>query len=358
MKSSLYDAVPSDFPVRIDIGKRPLKYELRCDVAERAIVSVYAAFFLVGGVLFAFVMGLLGALLFVQGDPAIWVGAGAAAVYVLIVGGWWLWPMIHDVYRIVKVSLSETQVDVKVHDLLWRDSWSLPIKDFEGVAILNLGTKSVGFHKAPVASVVLKHRAPKRSVPFIIDEAKRLGKGTVTRNANHLGLPALEGIGDGSGEAAYPPGTILVNGPRGLRVRLLFLGFLLFTLGCGAASAYQYLYTTVDPVWPIMFALFLPVCIAIYVYAARYVTRMTREDRSVWVQTAAWWFATHKIDPARIAGIGYSEGYMWTPKQSVHTPYMTMRVDGYRLPFMIDMQAKYVNENLLRSLNNGRRAKR
>jgi hypothetical protein len=38
-------------------------------------------------------------------------------------------------------------------------------------------------------------------------------------------------------------------------------------------------------------------------------------------------------------------------RQAVHTPYMKMRVEGYRWPFVIDMQSNFVGEGRLRGFD-------
>ena len=63
-----------------------------------------------------------------------------AVAYVIGFGSWWFWPQVNGTFHTVDVTITDTKVDVSTRDLVSRDRWSTPIAEFEGVALLNLGT--------------------------------------------------------------------------------------------------------------------------------------------------------------------------------------------------------------------------
>jgi hypothetical protein len=268
---SLFDGVPSEFPLNIDLTKRPVSYILRANPGDRNVVIILSIFWLVFGALGIFfgIRSYPDAIPILKNHIDLAAG-GLAAIYVIVAGGWWFWPQINEGFYIAEVSISDSQVDVTTHDLVRRESWSYKLADFEGVALLNLGTRDVGERKFPIASVVLKHPDPARSVPVAINAAEKIGAKTVARKAQQLNLPVLEGVGDGSGEAAYPAGTVIVNRFQALKVRAVYWALAAITVGSGLASLYQLSTGSLDSVWPMIFVVFLPFAIAMHIYATCY----------------------------------------------------------------------------------------
>lgn len=356
---SLFDGVPTDFPLDIDLAKRPVSYRLRVDTIERVYVTVMFVVWLVfGGIglplLMMWLTAELGLSLATIRISAIVVGIG----YVLGFGIWWFWSRINASFHTANIRISDGQVEVATRDLIRRNSWSMPIAEFEGVALLNLGTRMVNNDKIPVASVVLKHPDPARSVPVAINAAERIGKKTVARKAAQLGLPVLAGVGDDTGEAAYPPGTVFVNRYQSLKVRLVYWGFAAVGAMFIGGSLYQWHTGAIDPVWPALAVVFVIVVAAMHVYMMRYVVHLSLHDGQVWMRTAALVSPTHRIAPEQITELGHSQGRFQTSRHSIHTPWIKMRIDGYFLPFIVDMQADYVDERKLQQIRKGLRIKK
>ena len=209
-----------------------------------------------------------------------------------------------------------------------------------------------------MASVVLKHPDPARSVPIAINAAERIGKKTVVRKAAQLGLAALEGVGDESGEAAYPPGTIIVNRFQSFKVRALYWLFAAVTALFVAITVYQLFTGAVEPVWPILAAIFVIITAAMHVYMMRYVVDLGMHDGMVWLRSAALISRTHRVAPDQIFELGHSESHYRVGRQITHTPWIRMRVHGYFLPFIIDMQSDYVDEKKLQQMRTGLRIHR
>lgn len=353
---SLFDGIPADFPLDIDLTRRPVSYSLRIDTADRIVVTILSVFWLIFGsvgvpVLVWEFAGLVGLPAGFDNVAALVV----AVVYLIGFGGWWFWPQINGAFHTVNVTIPDRQVDVATRKLTGSESWSLPIADFKGVALLNLGTHTVGEQKLPIASVVLKHPDPARSVPVAINAAARIGQKTVVRKAAQLGLSVLEGVGDESGETAYPPGTIIVNRYQALKVRALYWLFVAVAAVFVAGTIYQMAVGAADPVWPILAAVFVAVALAMHVYMMRYVVDLGMHDGQVWLRSAALVFRIHRVVLDQIYELGHSEGRRDIGRHSTHTPWIKMRIHGYFLPFIIDMQSDYVDEKKLQQMRAGLR---
>ena len=344
---TLYRSIPSDFPLHIDLSKRPLKYRLCRDFESKVLTCGLSAFLLIGGAVAVGAFGILAGLYFFGRESMYWAGVGAALIYVIAAGRWWLLPYVSEVFRHVEVEISETHVDVNIHGLLRRHSWSLPIKGFKGVSMLVQNLQGVGLHKVLIGSVVLDHPDPEKSVPFIIDELSQIEKSTIQTCAANLGVPVLVDAGERLAESAYTSNTILMNESRGSRLRLLLIGSLFCTLGFASVSISQFLKGTLDQSWVILFGIMLSLSIVIHVYATRYAIRIVLRDGLLWIETAAWLFATHRIRPARIENLNLRLKVFPIPSHFVDAPWVSMQVEGYRLPFLIDLQAEYWNHSLL-----------
>ncbi|MGE3987082.1 hypothetical protein [Pseudorhodoplanes sp.] len=351
---SVFDDVPEPFPFEADVSKRPVSVVLRGDPADRYIVGFLGLFWLAFGSVVTVAASLLA--LASMGLQAYGLPATAIAVacYVAAVV-WYLWPEFNAGFRTVTVDISDERVDVKERDLIRKTAWSHPLSGFEGVAQINMGTRLVGETKIPLLSVVLKHPDPARSVPLAIGEPGKIGRRTVVRKAKQLGLPAIEGIGDETGAAAYPPDTIVVNRWQALKVRLLYWGFVGATLLFAGGTLWQHLYTTIDPAWPILAVIGVGVSVAMHVYVRKYVIGMKERDGEIAVCTASLLFRWHRFPRSRVRSLDYRAGRMTTPRHSVNAPWVTMRVEGCRFAFMIDMQSDFVDMRKLSALGLARK---
>ncbi len=89
-----------------------------------------------------------------------------------------------------------------------------------------------------------------------------------------------------------------------------------------------------------------------HIFARCYVTAMHGDATTVTIKTAALLTPAQRHARTSILAVGYREGRS-TPGmlQSVHAPWVKVRVSGYRLPFIVDMQSDYVDEAALQGLS-------
>ncbi len=346
---SVFDGVPDPLPFDADISQRPATFVLRPERSDRYIIGFIALFWLLfGPVLTALVVASL-ALAFGLLDylrPVLI----ASAVIAFVVYIWWWWAEFIATFRVVNVTISDDSVDVHERDLVRNRTWSHLLTDYEGVGIVNLGTRLIGFSKTPLASVMLKHPDPARSVPLAIDRANRIGRPAVNQKARQLGVPALAGISGVKGKESYPADAIVVNRRQALKMRLIQAGAVLALLFFAGSAIRQYGVAEPDPVWAIIAMIFVAVLIAIQMYARQYVFEMRQQDAEIALRTGAILFPWRRFPRQRIRALDHKEGRMSTYKHTVHTPYVKMRVEGYTFPFVIDMQSDFVDEGRLRGL--------
>jgi hypothetical protein len=254
--------------------------------------------------------------------------------------------------RVIEVAIQETRVEVRERDLVRSVSWSQELAAFEGVMLLGIGTHLIGNKKIPLASVVLKHAEDARSVPLFIDAAQHVGRMTVERVAKELGLPALTGATPLGQSAPLPENTIVFNRTQALKVRLLMW----FFVAIGAASLSWALYesasATPDPTAYVLAPLLGLFALGVYLYSARYVTAMHVDGEAVIVRTAAFGSPRHRISLDRLGRRRFHEGRSdIIYRQRVHAPWITLHVEGYRVPFVIDIQADFVDRKKLERLS-------
>lgn len=91
------------------------------------------------------------------------------------------------------------------------------------------------------------------------------------------------------------------------------------------------------------------------VFASRYAVRLTREGDRVDIRTMTpWGTRRHRLAVADFRGGAYFHGRQRNPRgPSVDAPWITLRVAGRRLPFIVDLQAETVNKGALGALARG-----
>jgi hypothetical protein len=346
---SVFDGVPDPNPFDADIETRPATFVLRPERSDRYIIGFIALFWLVfgpvlAGLVVASLLLLLGLTDYLR--PVLIV----SAVMAFIVYVWWWWAEFVATFRVVQVTISDTGVDVHERDLIRNRTWSEALSAFQGVGLVSLGTQLVGFSKKPMAAVMLVHPDPARSIPLSIASTNRLGRQNVGQRARQLGLPVLAGVAAGRGGKVYPPDAIVVNRYQALKMRVIQAGFALALLFFAYGSIRQYGTADADLAWPSLAAILVPVVIAMQMYARQYILDLKEHDGTIAIRTGAILSPWRRFPRASIRALDYKEGRFATYKHSVHTPYTKMRVEGYRWPFVIDMQSDFVDEARLRGL--------
>lgn len=348
---SIFSATPDKFPLNVPLKSRPVSFSLKAGLAQ-AIPTIFLS-------LFWTILGT--SVLYAWADPlSPWHGddvttralALAALLLFLVFGvAGWLWPAANEALRKVDVEIDDTTVHVKSADLLGQRAWSKPLSDYDGLLIENWGTRSVGNDKIAVAAVVLKHRDDRWTIPLVIDGALRVRAPAARRKAEQLGLTLL------ADTIAAPDGTpiagdrIVVNGFQALKVRGLYA---LVTLGglAGAGWLAVLAHQETDPTLAAASIAAIALAAAMHLFAGRYVTAMHGDESTVTIETAAVPASAHRLPRTSVLGVDYREGRSAPGMiQRVHAPWVKVRVSGYRLPFIVDMQSDYVDEAALQSLS-------
>lgn len=356
---SLFDTIPASFPLDINPDERPLHYRLQNDGVDRIVSVVTAIGFAVGGAGLLFVLGQGIVEDSAAGHNGVVVGLAAAVLYLCVAGPFWFLPMLVRAFLTIDVDLSETGVEIVQIRLFGRRSWAMAISDFEGVALLNLGTHDVEGSKIPVSSIVLKHPDPALSVPIVIAPASDIGAKTVKRKAAALGLPYLAGVGDETGQRAYPRGTLFVNRKQTRKVYLIYALTAVVALGTLLGGLAEWRSGGLGPEWLLLLALGVLPLVGMFIYSHLYVTAMMEHDGAVWLRTAALFSKPYRVETDDLQAFDHVEGKtkprslqarLIPGSRSIHTPWGALRLAGRRLPLIIDKQADYVDEKRIRRL--------
>lgn len=133
-------------------------------------------------------------------------------------------------------------------------------------------------------------------------------------------------------------------------MRLIQAVFALALLFFAYGTIRQYGTVDADLAWPGMVVILVLVLIAMQVFTRQYVFDLKEDGGEIALRSGAILSPWRRFPRASIRALEYKEGRMTMSRQVVHTPYTKMRVEGYRWPFMIDMQSDFVDEARLRGL--------
>lgn len=348
---SLFEKPPAGFPFAANVSTRPTSFTLRSDISDSIVTTLLAVFWVLFGtaVIYSLTYETIGSEAGWE-TTTWWIAILLCLAYIAGALAYFTPAVLEDL-RTVDVTITDTDVAVTVSTPISKTSWSDPIATYEGVANMNLGMHDLGDEKVIVGSVVLKHPDPSRSVPLIIREQQRIGRNTASKIAGQFNLPVLEGVGDDSGEAAYPDGTLVVNKWQARKVRLVYWGMVIV---CGLLALFVLKQVASGEVGAQTLLWLFPLAGllgAMQVFGSCYVTAMREWRGEIWVRTASLQMSEYKFAPSRVKSIrrfegksggGYSTYNSHTTR--THTPWLKLSVQGYVLPFVIDLQAEYVNE--------------
>jgi hypothetical protein len=103
-----------------------------------------------------------------------------------------------------------------------------------------------------------------------------------------------------------------------------------------------------------VFLLGMSFAVAMWLYGKCYIAKMEIDEQSrvLTIHTVGFFGTTkQKVALSRITGNRYNEGYLDLPSAPVvHAPWWTIRIDGRKLPFILDRQGKF-SEHMLRALS-------
>ncbi len=348
----LFTSLPSEFPLETDLSQRPVNYRLQTDRGEAFVVIGLSLMWIALGPVFITMILEVVAEQFPA--PTFWMWSRN-----LLIAAYFIWatffhfgPEILAQFRTVDITIAEDQVSVVDCRLGVCDRWSEPLAGFSGVALHDLGMRKVDEENVAVASVVLVHPNPARTVPVLFRQKNRLGRKTVAKFAGQLNLPIVEDSANIDDAAAA--GSIVENRAQALKVRLVYWVFIGGSLLTLAAIASHAMSTALEPGAAILALASLAVMAAIHVYASCYVTSMRRQDDTVTVTTAVPFGSRHAFHRDRAKGTSFHEGKFSTLRHDVNAPWTSLRVEGFYLPFIIDRQAEHISSEELRSMMQGR----
>lgn len=344
---SLFDKPPANFPFRIDPSEQPIEYTLKTDTVDRAVVVFLAGLWAFVG---TFIVWSVGWELFSAMFGATLSGPAAIILTVGFLAGWayYIWPKICLDYRTVDIEIANRTVNIHLKEPLRQEKWSDPLETYEGVAQVNLGNHDLGTTKRNVSSIVLKHPDPEKSVPIAIEQQTQIGKKTVQRFAEALDLPVLDGIGDQTGAQAYEEGTLVRNDRKALILRLVcwaplaITGLIVLTALPGVISTgedYEWMLAVIPAVAAVTFVL--------QIFSSFYVTRMREWQGDIWIRTGAIIVRDYKFEPGSFTSAKHYEG---RSNNGQHSPWIGLSVEGRYFPFVIDLQADFVDEKKIYAL--------
>lgn len=104
-----------------------------------------------------------------------------------------------------------------------------------------------------------------------------------------------------------------------------------------------------EPVAPILAGLALLLLAALLVYARSYVIRMESDASELILTTLGMLSPTaHRIPRGSVERIGSHDG--WIDNSIVQAPWLTLRVAGRTLPFVLDLQAERIDRPAIAGL--------
>lgn len=351
---SIFTNIPSEFPFEVDLSSRPVSFRLQADRSEVFIVMVLAIFWVVLGPVLIIIFMEIPAGLFPASDLWMWVQAILCGAYLIWVFSYFGQEILNQL-RTVDVAITDDQVSVV--DCRWRmrEQWSEPLSAFNGIARHELGTHLVDNDKIPIASVVLQHPDPARTVPLVFRKQRLIGKKTVANLAAQLNVPPLEGVTGGDEAATYEAGTLVENQYQAMKVRILYW----LIVGGGFMMLLSLAYHSYKDPFESEVAVLVVLCVAVmgamHLFAACYVTSMQRQDDVVTLQTLAPLGSIHVFPRDRITSTASHAGKFDTVRHRVNAPWITVRVDGHYLPFIVDLQSNYVSLPGLQALMQNRK---
>ena len=165
-----------------------------------------------------------------------------------------------------------------------------------------------------------------------------------------------------------PEGTIFFNKFQALKVRLVFLvvvaaALVMIVAGVNIASYWGLSPADGGVLRPLpqrlafgggVIVLALAMVAGMGFYVSRYVVSMRRVGDELYVSTANRFVGQgRKIAVDDVQSLDYRAGKTITHKAYINAPWRKMRIRGIKLPFIIDMQAEYIDkagfDNLLAS---------
>lgn len=346
---SVMDRIPSDLPFEVDLAERPVSFQFGQSWADAAPAVLLSLVWIVVGPVLIITITSAGGDMYAAGSTGFWIQVVLCGAYLVWAIFFYFGPEILSQLTRTVVTIESDDVTVSQHTLFGDYQWSLPLTAFDGVRLRELGLQDIDGEKQDAACVELVHGDQNRCIPLVIRERKQIGLKTVKRVVDELDLPVLETV------HVTPPedgidGAVVVNRFQAWKVRWVYRAIVVASLAGAGASLYALSFGNNEPALWVAILICVAFAVAIHVYTGCYITKLRLVDGVFYVQTAAPWNNEHKWRRQNVKRVTYQSGEMRTPTLWLDTPWVSLWLDGERLPYVIDMQAEFVDRDVLAKL--------
>ena len=92
--------------------------------------------------------------------------------------------------------------------------------------------------------------------------------------------------------------------------------------------------------------------LAMRLFGIRYVTRLERRDADLHISTFGLVTRKRTLN-ARVADVTLGPRHEWRTRRGVPTPWRALRLAGYRIPFILDLNAPVLDEQAIAQFGGG-----
>lgn len=378
---SIFDGIPESFPHKAKFKKTPISFEMRSDPSD------YYADMLIHIGIFAVVV----AVVFFAANPfSPWVAGfdtwtKVLGIVAVIVAAFYAGKKVFEAYSWLdhsfQITITDTTVEVVETGSKGKPAWSRPISEYVGIALENHGTHEIHGDKKPIIALVMRHAEEAYSIPLIITDDINISEKAIARATDKLRLPFVTHERSTVLNSDVPEGSIVANLFQSLKVRFIYWFLQIAGVALIAAGIYIFLNFGLASgmggvLRPFMerlafggaMAVMGVLCIlGIRYYMSQYVVQMQREGDQITIKTAAQIGDTrHRFAASEVESIDFRSGkidlnhddedeYMYEDEEgnytpTVNAPWLKMKISSIKRPFIIDMQADYINLAELKKL--------
>jgi hypothetical protein len=146
-------------------------------------------------------------------------------------------------------------------------------------------------------------------------------------------------------DAPAPTRLLAANTRQARKLRVLTWSF------AGLALAACVWAGSGDPAAYVLAPIAVMFAAAMHLYCFRYVTSLEVEGDVLLVRTAGLGAPLHRIARSKLGARTYHDGAArYGGEVSVDAPWITLRVEGFRIPFVIDAQIETLDLNAIKRL--------
>ncbi|MBL4876446.1 MAG: hypothetical protein JKY10_08140 [Cohaesibacteraceae bacterium] len=370
---SIFDAIPDKFPHEVNLIDKSITFDLKSDPLDEYIsIFISLVIFVVAAAIAIFATRLWEPWLFGQDGVIKAIGAAVIAAFGCY-QGFSIIRIFNRMNLCTHVEISSGFVKVSQSGRQAAATWSKKISEYSGLVVENRGIAEIDGEKKPILALVMQHEDPAFSIPLIITSDSKISQDSITRASNRLGLQHFKLQHSTQLGSNIPTGTIVANLKQSTKLVWFFRFITLVAVVTSIGGLLMFMdtgYSVADNVtdWPnsqqliwggVIVGLGILCVLAMWFYMSRYVIWMQGSGDQIVIKTASPWGSTqHRFNASQITDISYrddkSDDKKTTPLQNialrVDAPWLYMSVENISRPFIIDMQADYVNMQQLEKL--------